>query len=67
MKNGKLNKRDIETLLKAQDILNAWIDYHMDNQDIDELIPENNEYAISLAMNAAGGINNLYWFLADED
>lgn len=30
MRKGKLNKREMETIRKAYDILNAWIDYQED-------------------------------------
>ena len=49
MKNGKLSKREMETLNRAWDILSRWTDY-------DEEHGTQDEYVYDVAMNAVAGL-----------
>lgn len=51
MREGKLNQREMDTLLRARRILNAWADWHEGSREgFDE------EAAYSQACTAAGSI-----------
>lgn len=48
-KDGKLSKRDIQTLDKAWEILSRWSEKAEDNDEVDE-------YLYDVAMNAVCGL-----------
>ena len=51
MFNGKLNKREMATILRAQDILNDWIDYQEERG-----IDSDNDALTCSACNAVVGL-----------
>lgn len=48
-KTGKLNRREMETLNKAWEILSRWSEKAEDNDEVDE-------YLYDVAMNAVAGL-----------
>lgn len=54
-KNGTLNKKERETLLKAAEILNNWCNAHDDSDDYLD------DFAYSSASEAAGAIHNFLY------
>ena len=59
MKNGRLNKREIETLERSAEILNRFCDWQEDHDRYDS-------EEFSLAAQGAGAISNLLPCLYDN-
>jgi hypothetical protein len=59
MKDGKLSKREQQTLENAMDVLNRWCDYH--SEELGDFGP------YDFASNAAGAIRYFLYEIREND
>lgn len=62
MRNGKLNKRERDVLLRAEKIVNSLIDWHEENDEDFDL----DDFYISMLCNVAGGLDQYLYATRGE-